>query len=70
MTEAGGQSAATIVCLQAGDLNTGAFDNLAAAVPAANRYGAWVHIDGAFGLWAAASPANRSLVRGLDSADS
>jgi glutamate/tyrosine decarboxylase-like PLP-dependent enzyme len=59
-----------IVCLQAGNVNTGACDDLAAAIPLAHRYGAWVHVDGAFGLWAAASPATRHLVEGLAAADS
>jgi glutamate/tyrosine decarboxylase-like PLP-dependent enzyme len=59
-----------IVCLQAGNVNTGACDHLAAAIPLAHRYGAWVHVDGAFGLWAAASPATRHLVEGLAAADS
>src|SRR5256885_5871301 len=40
----------TIVCLQAGNVNSGAFDDLAAAIPVAHRHGAWVHVDGAFGL--------------------
>jgi glutamate/tyrosine decarboxylase-like PLP-dependent enzyme len=59
-----------IVCLQAGNVNTGACDDLAAAVPLAHRYGAWVHVDGAFGIWAAASPTTRHLVEGLGDADS
>jgi glutamate/tyrosine decarboxylase-like PLP-dependent enzyme len=59
-----------IVSLQAGNVNTGACDDLAAAIPLAHRYGAWVHVDGAFGLWAAASPSTRSLVEGLAGADS
>ncbi len=59
-----------IVCLQAGNVNTGACDDLTAAVPLAHRYGAWVHVDGAFGLWAAASPTTRYLVEGLAAADS
>ncbi|MDT4941202.1 MAG: hypothetical protein QOJ34_1291, partial [Pseudonocardiales bacterium] len=44
----------TIVCLQAGNVHSGAFDEFAAAVPLAKEHGAWVHIDGAFGLWAGA----------------
>jgi glutamate/tyrosine decarboxylase-like PLP-dependent enzyme len=60
----------TIVCLQAGNVNTGACDDLAAAVPLAHRYGAWVHVDGAFGLWAAANPATAHLVAGREGADS
>jgi glutamate/tyrosine decarboxylase-like PLP-dependent enzyme len=59
-----------IVCLQAGEVHTGAFDDFAAAVPVARRYDAWVHVDGAFGLWAAASPSYRHLTLGLDAADS
>src|SRR5437870_10552868 len=47
----------TIVCLQAGDVNTGAFDPAAEIIPRAMAAGAWVHVDGAFGLWAAAAPA-------------
>jgi glutamate/tyrosine decarboxylase-like PLP-dependent enzyme len=60
----------TIVCLQAGNVNTGACDDLRAAVGYAHEYGAWVHVDGAFGLWAAASPTRRHLVEGLATADS
>ena len=46
----------TIVCLQAGNVHSGAFDPLGEAIDLAHRHGAWVHVDGAFGLWAAASP--------------
>jgi glutamate/tyrosine decarboxylase-like PLP-dependent enzyme len=60
----------TIVCLQAGNVNTGACDDLVAACEVAKRYAAWVHVDGAFGLWAAASPSTRHLVAGLEGADS
>jgi glutamate/tyrosine decarboxylase-like PLP-dependent enzyme len=60
----------TLVVLQAGNLHSGAFDPLAAAVAVAHQHGAWVHVDGAFGLWAAASPALRHLVEGLETADS
>jgi glutamate/tyrosine decarboxylase-like PLP-dependent enzyme len=60
----------TILCLQAGNVNTGACDDLVAAAPIARTHGAWVHVDGAFGLWAAASPATRPLVAGVESADS
>ena len=63
-------AAPTIVCLQAGNLHSGAFDPLADAIELAHRHGAWVHIDGAFGLWAAASPRLRHLVAGLERADS
>jgi glutamate/tyrosine decarboxylase-like PLP-dependent enzyme len=60
----------TIVCAQAGNVNTGAVDPLAAICAAAHDHGAWVHVDGAFGLWAAASPARRHLVAGVEEADS
>jgi glutamate/tyrosine decarboxylase-like PLP-dependent enzyme len=60
----------TIVCGQAGEINTGAFDDLEAIADAAAGTGAWFHIDGAFGLWAAASPALRHFVRGAERADS
>jgi glutamate/tyrosine decarboxylase-like PLP-dependent enzyme len=60
----------TIVCAQAGNVNTGAFDPLAVIIPAVHAHGAWVHVDGAFGLWAAASPARRHLVAGVSEADS
>ena len=60
----------TIVCAQAGNVNTGACDDLAAAAAAARAVGAWLHVDGAFGLWAAASPGTSSLVRGIELADS
>ena len=60
----------TIVCGQAGEVNTGAFDDLAAIADAAERTGAWFHVDAAFGLWAAASPRLRHLVRGVERADS
>jgi glutamate/tyrosine decarboxylase-like PLP-dependent enzyme len=62
--------APTIVVLQAGDLNIGAFDPFEALIPLAKRYGAWVHVDGAFGLWVAASPAHRHLLNGFEAADS
>jgi glutamate/tyrosine decarboxylase-like PLP-dependent enzyme len=62
--------APTLVVLQAGDLNIGAFDQFEILIPIAKRYGAWVHIDGAFGLWAAASSTYRHLLTGVDSADS
>jgi glutamate/tyrosine decarboxylase-like PLP-dependent enzyme len=51
-----GPSGPVVVCLQAGNVDTGACDDLAAAIPLAHRYGVWVHVDGAFGLWAAACP--------------
>jgi len=59
-----------IVCVQAGNVNTGAFDPASAIIPAARAAGAWVHVDGAFGLWAAASPRYRHLTEGLAGADS
>jgi glutamate/tyrosine decarboxylase-like PLP-dependent enzyme len=59
-----------IVLLQAGDINIGAYDSFESLIPIAKRHGAWVHVDGAFGLWAAASPRFRQLVKGLDAADS
>ncbi|MDX2004085.1 MAG: aminotransferase class V-fold PLP-dependent enzyme [Meiothermus sp.] len=58
----------TLVCLQAGNVNSGAFDDIAAVCARAN--GAWIHVDGAFGMWAAASPEYAHLVRGLEQADS
>lgn len=60
----------TIVLLQAGDLNIGAYDPFADLIPLAHARGAWVHVDGAFGLWAAASPAYRHLLDGVARADS
>jgi glutamate/tyrosine decarboxylase-like PLP-dependent enzyme len=60
----------SIVILQAGDINTGACDRFDLLVPIAKRHGAWVHVDGAFGLWAAASPMYRHLVSGVEDADS
>ncbi len=51
-------------------MHSGAFDDFAAAIPLAHEHGAWVHVDGAFGLWAAASPTTRHLVEGLPLADS
>ena len=59
-----------VVALQAGDVHSGAFDDFAAAVAIAHRAGAWVHVDGAFGLWAAASTRFAHLVAGLADADS
>ena len=66
----GGSGEPTIVIVQAGNVNTGAFDDLAVASETAHRHGAWVHVDGAFGLWAAASPAFGHLVVGREAADS
>jgi aromatic-L-amino-acid decarboxylase len=59
-----------IVCAQAGDVNTGDFDPLAEVVEAGRAAGAWVHIDGAFGLWAATTPRHRHLMEGAAGADS
>lgn len=60
----------TIVCLQAGNVNSGASDPFAEIIPMARAAGAWVHVDGAFGLWAAASPTKCELVAGVELADS
>jgi glutamate/tyrosine decarboxylase-like PLP-dependent enzyme len=60
----------TIVCLQAGNVHSGAFDDFASAIAVAKQHGAWVHIDGAFGLWAGATPTHRQLVAGYAAADS
>jgi glutamate/tyrosine decarboxylase-like PLP-dependent enzyme len=59
-----------IVCAQAGNVNTGAFDPFTEIAEAARSRGAWLHVDGAFGLWAAAVPEFRHLVRGVEQADS
>jgi glutamate/tyrosine decarboxylase-like PLP-dependent enzyme len=66
----GADGGPTIVIAQVGNVNTGAIDPLQDVCDAAREAGAWVHVDGAFGLWAAASPARRSLVRGVERADS
>lgn len=63
-------SGPTLVVLQAGNVHSGAFDPFAEAVAAAHEHGAWVHVDGAFGLWAAVSPAHRYLLAGAELADS
>jgi len=63
-------SSPTIVLLQAGDINTGVFDPFDELIPMAHKYGAWVHIDGAFGLWSAASPNYQHLLTGVEQADS
>jgi glutamate/tyrosine decarboxylase-like PLP-dependent enzyme len=60
----------TIVCTQAGNVNTGAFDPVGEISDIAHERGAWVHVDGAFGLWAAAAPARAHLFRGVERADS
>lgn len=59
-----------LVLLQAGDVNTGGFDDFDALIPIARKYGAWIHVDGAFGMWAAASPRFEHLLRGVEKADS
>ena len=59
-----------IVCVQAGEVNTGAFDSFEEIVPVCREAGAWVHVDGAFGLWAGASPTLRGLTAGIEGADS
>ena len=60
----------TIVCVQAGNVNTGAFDPADEICRAAKEQGAWVHVDGAFGLWARVSPKYEHLTRGFEKADS
>jgi glutamate/tyrosine decarboxylase-like PLP-dependent enzyme len=59
-----------IVCLQAGNVNTGDFDPFDDIVPKAHEAGAWIHVDGAFGLWALASPQLAHLAAGIEQADS
>jgi glutamate/tyrosine decarboxylase-like PLP-dependent enzyme len=61
---------ATIVCAQAGNVNTGAVDPLEQICDAAQAAGAWVHVDGAFGLWAGATPSRARLLHGVERADS
>ena len=63
-------SGPTIVCLQAGNVNTGAFDPASEIIPRAKAANAWVHVDGAFGLWAAAAPCKAHLLAGYAGADS
>ena len=63
-------SGPTIVCLQAGNVNTGAFDPAPQIIPKAKAANAWVHVDGAFGLWAAAAPCKAHLMAGYAGADS
>lgn len=63
-------SGPTIVCVQAGNVNTGAFDPVGRICEAARDAGAWVHVDGAFGLWAAAAPGRAYLMDGVEKADS
>jgi glutamate/tyrosine decarboxylase-like PLP-dependent enzyme len=63
-------SGPTIVCVQAGEINTGAFDPMSEIVELCRSRGAWCHVDGAFGLWAALSPSRRQLLEGFERADS
>jgi glutamate/tyrosine decarboxylase-like PLP-dependent enzyme len=65
-----GDDGPTIVCLQAGNVHSGAFDPAAPAASVAHEHGAWVHVDGAFGLWALASPRLDALTAGLPDCDS
>jgi len=65
-----GRLSPTIVVLQAGDICTGAFDDFERVIPLAKRQNAWVHVDGAFGLWAGASPRYRHFLKGVEHADS
>jgi glutamate/tyrosine decarboxylase-like PLP-dependent enzyme len=65
-----GASGPAIVCAQAGEVNTGAFDPLPAIAELSRNAGAWLHVDGAFGIWAAVSPRLRHLVSGIELADS
>jgi glutamate/tyrosine decarboxylase-like PLP-dependent enzyme len=65
-----GHDGPAIVCAQAGEVNTGAFDPLEPIADVCEEAGAWLHVDGAFGLWAAASPSHRHLVAGCERADS
>ncbi len=63
-------SGPTIVCTQAGNVNTGAFDPISEICDRAHSAGAWVHVDGAFGLWALTAPSMNGLIKGLEKADS
>jgi glutamate/tyrosine decarboxylase-like PLP-dependent enzyme len=65
-----GEAIPTIVCLQAGNVNTGACDDLRVGSDLAHQHGGWAHVDGAFGLWAAVSPHTAALVSGAGLADS
>jgi glutamate/tyrosine decarboxylase-like PLP-dependent enzyme len=65
-----GEGRPTIVVLQAGNVHSGAFDDFVGAIPVAHAAGAWVHVDGAFGLFAAASPELRHLTTGFEAANS
>ncbi len=66
----GGSPGPAIVVLQAGNLHSGAFDPMGECIRIAHAHGAWVHVDGAFGLWAAASPRHREALAGIELADS
>ena len=70
LSAGGGRPVPALVCLQAGNLHSGAFDPFAEAIAVAKAHGAWVHVDGAFGLWAAAVPELSALTAGLGLADS
>ncbi len=63
-------SKSSLICIQAGNLNTGSFDPAGEICEVARAAGAWVHVDGAFGLWAAATPAKAELTKGISKADS
>jgi glutamate/tyrosine decarboxylase-like PLP-dependent enzyme len=65
-----GLSGPIIVCAQAGNVNTGSFDPLDEIAPIVHGVSGWLHVDGAFGVWAAASPAMRDLTKGIEQADS
>ena len=65
-----GSAGPCIVCAQAGNVNTGAFDPLDEIAECAKTSGAWLHVDGAFGLWAAVSPERAGMLRGIERADS
>ena len=65
-----GPGAPTLVLLQAGNLHSGACDPFEECIPLAHEHDAWVHVDGAFGLWAAAAPTYRHLTAGVEAADS
>jgi len=70
LLDPGARDQPTIVAAQAGNVNSGAFDPLDEIADATREAGAWLHVDGAFGFWAAASPALKHLTRGMDRADS
>jgi glutamate/tyrosine decarboxylase-like PLP-dependent enzyme len=59
-----------LICAQAGNVNTGSFDPIAEIAACVHEHSGWLHVDGAFGLWAAASPAQQSLAQGIELADS